>query len=77
MKVLQIDQGGKVFFLFIPIPLGGAIKPFLPTPALVFNQIAEAKVLHGHDAWGPLAIADGKLLARDSRQMVCIDVRAH
>ena len=42
-----------------------------------FNQIAEAKVLHGHDAWGPLAIADGKLLARDSRQMVCIDVRAH
>jgi outer membrane protein assembly factor BamB len=42
-----------------------------------FSQIAEAKVLHGHDAWGPLAIADGKLLARDSRQMVCIDVRAH
>ena len=42
-----------------------------------YNQIAEAKVLHGHDAWGPLAIADGKLLARDSRQMVCIDVRAY
>jgi outer membrane protein assembly factor BamB len=42
-----------------------------------YSQIAEAKVLHGHDAWGPLAIADGKLLARDSRQMVCIDVRAH
>ena len=42
-----------------------------------YKQIAEAKVLHGHDAWGPLAIADGKLLARDSRQMVCIDVRAH
>jgi outer membrane protein assembly factor BamB len=42
-----------------------------------YKQITEAKVLHGHDAWGPLAIADGKLLARDSRQMVCIDVRAH
>jgi len=41
-----------------------------------YRQIAEAKVLQGHDAWGPLAIADGKLLARDSRQMVCIDVRA-
>jgi outer membrane protein assembly factor BamB len=42
-----------------------------------YIQIAEAKVLKGHDAWGPLAIADGKLLARDSRQMVCIDVRAY
>jgi len=42
-----------------------------------YSEIAEAKVLNGHDAWGPLAIADGKLLARDSRQMVCIDVRAH
>jgi outer membrane protein assembly factor BamB len=42
-----------------------------------YRQIAEAKVLSGHDAWGPLAIADGKLLARDSRQMVCIDVRAY
>jgi len=42
-----------------------------------YNQIAEAKVLQGHDAWGPLAIADGKLLARDSRQMVCIDMRAY
>jgi len=42
-----------------------------------YNQIAEAKVLQGHDAWGPLAIADGKLLARDSRQLVCIDVRAY
>jgi outer membrane protein assembly factor BamB len=42
-----------------------------------YNQIAEAKILQGHDAWGPLAIADGKLLARDSRQMVCVDVRAY
>jgi outer membrane protein assembly factor BamB len=41
-----------------------------------YNQLAESKILQGHDAWGPLAIADGKLLARDSRQMVCIDVRA-
>ena len=41
-----------------------------------YTQIAEAKILQGHDAWGPLAIADGKMLARDSRQMVCIDIRA-
>jgi outer membrane protein assembly factor BamB len=42
-----------------------------------YTQIAEAKILQGHDAWGPLAIVDGKMLARDSRQMVCIDVRAN
>ena len=41
-----------------------------------YREMAEAKILDGHDAWGPLAIADGKLLARDSRKMVCIDVRA-
>jgi outer membrane protein assembly factor BamB len=41
-----------------------------------YNQLAESKILQGHDAWGPLAIVDGKLLARDSRQLVCVDVRA-
>jgi outer membrane protein assembly factor BamB len=40
-----------------------------------YQQIAEAKILDGHDAWGPLAIADGKMLARDSRHMVCVDIR--
>jgi outer membrane protein assembly factor BamB len=42
-----------------------------------YKQIAESKILTGHDAWGPLAIADGKMLARDSGQMVCVDVRAN
>jgi outer membrane protein assembly factor BamB len=38
-------------------------------------QLMQAKVLSGHDAWGPMAIVNGWLLARDSRRMVCIDVR--
>jgi outer membrane protein assembly factor BamB len=42
-----------------------------------YRQLAEAKILNGHDAWGPLAIADGHLLARDSRKMVCVDVRVN
>ena len=36
----------------------------------------KARPLEGQDAWGPLAIADGKLLMRDSKEMVCIDIRA-
>jgi outer membrane protein assembly factor BamB len=39
-----------------------------------YRRLARAKVLHGRDAWGPLALADGRLLARDSTRMVCLDV---
>jgi outer membrane protein assembly factor BamB len=42
-----------------------------------YQQLAQAKILDGHDAWGPLALVDGRLLARDSRRMVCVDLRAH
>jgi outer membrane protein assembly factor BamB len=38
-----------------------------------FTLVARKKVLRGHDAWGPFALTDGKLLLRDSKQMVCID----
>ena len=40
-----------------------------------YRQLGQTKVLEGVDAWGPLAIVDGKLLARDSRRMVCVDLR--
>ena len=41
-----------------------------------YIQLAQANVLDGIDAWGPLAIVKGRLLARDSHRLVCIDVRA-
>ena len=40
-----------------------------------YKQLAKAKVLTGADAWAPLAVADGKLICRDSRTMVCLDMR--
>ncbi len=40
-----------------------------------YRQLAQAKVLDGFDAWGPLALAGGRLLLRDSKRLVCIDVR--
>lgn len=40
-----------------------------------YRELAEAKVLEGVDAWAPLALAEGHLLLRDSRRMVCLDVR--
>jgi outer membrane protein assembly factor BamB len=43
--------------------------------AAAFEPLARAKVLGGVDAWAPLAIAGGRLLLRDSRRMLCLDVR--
>lgn len=40
-----------------------------------YKELARAKVLDGHDAWGPMAIVEGRLLLRDFRQMICIDLR--
>lgn len=39
-----------------------------------YTQLDQAKIIDGHDAWGPLAIADGYLILRDSKTLVCLDV---
>ena len=40
-----------------------------------FHPLAHAKVLDGHDAWGPMALAGGRLIARDLTRLVCLDLR--
>jgi len=40
-----------------------------------YIQLDKAKIIDGQDSWGPIAIADGYLLMRDSKQMVCVDIR--
>ncbi len=43
-----------------------------------YKQLAQAQIFDkGHDAWAPLALIDGKLLLRDSRRMICLDVATH
>lgn len=39
-----------------------------------FKILAQSKILEGPDAWGPLAIAGTRLLARDSHTLVCIEL---
>ena len=39
-----------------------------------FSRLAQARVLPGHDAWGPLAIVGSRLLARDLTSMACIEL---
>lgn len=40
-----------------------------------FTLMDKYRVIEGHDAWGPIAIADGYLLMRDSKRMLCLDIK--
>jgi outer membrane protein assembly factor BamB len=39
-----------------------------------YNLLAQAQVLKGRESWGPMALADGRLYARDLTRLVCLDV---
>ena len=41
-----------------------------------YTQLDQHKLFDGHDSWGPFALADGFLILRDSKKMMCIDLRA-
>jgi len=41
-----------------------------------YRELARAEVLSGPDVWGPLALADGRLVVRDMTHMVCLQVGA-
>lgn len=39
-----------------------------------YSELAHAQPLDGHDSWGPMVLVEGRLLVRDSRRMVCLDL---
>jgi len=39
-----------------------------------YRPLAHAKVLEGHDSWGPIAIASNRMIVRDTARMICIDI---
>jgi len=41
-----------------------------------YKQLARAKVLSGHDSWGPMALVNGRLLVRDTGKLACLLVGA-
>ncbi len=40
-----------------------------------YQQLEQKKIFDGHDAWAPLALADGRMVLRDSKTMFCIDLK--
>ena len=43
------------------------------TSKFIFSD--KIKLMEGHDAWAPIAIADGKLIMRDADKMLCLDIK--
>jgi len=41
-----------------------------------YARLGRARVLPGPDSWAPPALVAGRMLVRDSRRMVCLDLRA-
>ena len=39
-----------------------------------YKELASVQLLGGDEIWAPLAISDGKLLIRDQKKMLCLDV---
>lgn len=40
-----------------------------------YKEVGRAKVLKGKEIWGPIAMADGKILLRDQSTLKCVDVK--
>lgn len=53
-----------------------AVLTILKLSTKEYIQLSQTKIIpEGADAWAPMALADGYLVLRDSKKMVCIDMR--
>ena len=41
-----------------------------------YLELDRYQVIDGHDAWGPIALADGYMVLRDATVMICLDMAA-
>ncbi len=62
---------GKFFILS-----DDAVLTVLRVSRTKYEQLGQVCLMDGADAWGPFALAGGRLLLRDSKKMMCINVAA-
>jgi outer membrane protein assembly factor BamB len=62
--------------LFFAMNDGGLLRLIEAKPDK-YSLLAQAQVLKGRESWAPLALAGGRLIARDLTRMVCLDVARH
>ena len=63
---------GKIFSLSSE---SGTLRLVQATPE-GYKELASAAVTTGRNIWAPMAISDGKLLLRNRRTLICLDVSA-
>jgi hypothetical protein len=39
-----------------------------------YQPLTTARVLEGHESWGPMAFVSGRLIVRDLTRMKCLDI---
>ena len=71
----SFNKGGIVLVDGLLLATDGNTKLYLiePDPS-GFKPLASAELLEPGENWAPLALADGKLLIRDQKQMKCVQV---
>lgn len=47
----------------------------LRATAEAYIELGRTQIMDGHDAWGPMALVDGRLVLRDDTRMLCVDLR--
>ncbi len=69
------NKGGAVLADGLLLAVDGSTKLYLidPDPS-GFKPLVSAELLESGENWAPIALADGKLLIRDQKQMKCVVV---
>lgn len=71
--LILATNGGKALYLIEPDPK--AFKPIASAELLVEQKTdAQSVERYGIQNWGPIALADGKLLIRDQSRLLCVKV---
>lgn len=63
-KLYVMDDGGRLSIYDLRNPAAPEFR-------------GAADVVPGPEAWAPIAVADGRLILRDNRRMVCLDLRTN
>jgi outer membrane protein assembly factor BamB len=62
--------------LLLAVNDGGLLRLIEAKPEK-YSLLAQAQVFKGRESWAPLALAGGRLIARDLTRMVCLDIARH
>jgi len=75
----NLDKGGSILtadgLIYVMDGRTGELYIVEPSPQ-GFKSLGKATLLGGKEIWGPLALAEGKLVIRDQSQMKCVDLHA-